>query len=124
MTASEEIDGYLARLPAEQRVALQHLREDIMAAAPEAEEGFSYGAPAFRYRGRPLVAYAAAKSHCSFFPMSPPLIEAHAAELTDFDTAKGTIRFAPDRTLPESLVRAIVRQRIAEIDGVAGGRRG
>ena len=124
MTQRDEIDGYLAHLPADQQAALQHLREVIAAAAPGAEEGFSYGAPAFRYRGRPLVAYAAASGHLALYPMSPPLIEAHAAELAAYDTAKGTIRFTPDRALPDALVEVIVRERMAELDAAPERKRG
>jgi uncharacterized protein YdhG (YjbR/CyaY superfamily) len=112
-----DVDAYLAALPAADRAALQKLRRAIGAAAPRAEEGFSYGLPAFRLGGRPLVCYGAAKTHCSFFPMSPAVIEAHAADLKGWETSKGTIRFAPDRPLPIPLVRRIVRARIAELEG-------
>ncbi len=60
---------------------------------------------------------AAAKGHCSFFPMGPSMIEAHRDELAGFDTAKGTIRFTPSTPIPSELVTRIVRGRIAEIDG-------
>ncbi len=117
-SASERVDAILAALPADRRAAMQSLRETIAAAAPDAEEAISYSAPAFRHRGRPLVAYAAARAHCSFFPMSPAVLDAHRAELAGFDTAKGTIRFTADRPIPTDVVRAIVRDRLAEIDGV------
>lgn len=113
----ERIDAMLAAMPEDQRTALQSLRETIAAAAPEAVEGLSYGVPAFRYQGRPLVAYSAAKRHCSFFPMGPTMIEAHRDELVGFDTAKGTIRFTAANPIPPDLVTRIVRGRIAEIDG-------
>lgn len=122
MAATHEIDAYLAALPDDQRAALEALREVIAAAAPEAEEAISYGAPAFRYRKRPLVAYGAAKAHCAFYPMSPALIEAHRDELTGFETAKGTIRFTPDRPIPAALVTTLVRERMAELDAAASRR--
>jgi uncharacterized protein YdhG (YjbR/CyaY superfamily) len=114
--ATAQIDATLAALPADVHEVLQSLRETIAAAAPTAVEAISYGAPAFRYDGRPLVAYAAAKAHCSFFPMSPAVIDAHRGELADFDTAKGTIRFTPATPLPAELVAKLVRARIAELD--------
>lgn len=114
--ATVRIDATLAALPPDQRDAMQTLRATVAAAAPDAIEAISYGAPAFRYHGHPLVSYAAARSHCSFFPMSPSLIEAHLAELEAFDTAKGTIRFTPDRPLPAALIGTIVRERMAELD--------
>ena len=81
----------------------------------------SYGAPAFRYRDRPLVAYGAARNHCSFYVMSPAVMEAIEDELTTYDTSKGTIRFMPDALLPDALVTKLVKARMAETDA-AGTR--
>jgi uncharacterized protein YdhG (YjbR/CyaY superfamily) len=114
--ATAWVDAYLAALPEAQRTALQSLRETVASAAPGAVEAISYGIPAFRYRGRALVGYHAAKAHCALFPMAPAVIEAHREELEGFPTAKGTIRFTPERPLPPGLVRAIVRDRIVQID--------
>jgi uncharacterized protein YdhG (YjbR/CyaY superfamily) len=116
LTPTAQIDATLAALPADQRDALQTLRQTIAAAAPEAAEAISYGMPAFRYRGRALVSYAAFKAHCSLFPMSSSLIEGHRAELSGFATAKGTLRFTPEHPLPDDLVAQIVRERMAQID--------
>ena len=115
-SATAQIEATLAALPADQRAALQTLRQTIAAAAPEAEEAISYGMPAFRYHGRSLVSYAAFKAHCSFFPMSARLIEAHRDELAGFSTAKGTLRFTPEHPLPNDLVERMVRERMAQID--------
>jgi len=59
-----DVDAYLATVPADAREALEKLRKAISAAAPRAEEGSSYGLPAFRLDGRPLVCFAAATHHC------------------------------------------------------------
>lgn len=109
------MDAYLKSIPAKDRAALQKLRTTIAAAAPGAEEGFSYGLPAFRLGRRPLVCFGAASNHCSFFPMSPAVVRAHADDLKRFDTSKGTIRFTPDKPLPATLVRKIVKARLAEL---------
>jgi uncharacterized protein YdhG (YjbR/CyaY superfamily) len=42
------------------------------------------------------------------------VLEAHTGELTGFVTSKGTIRFTPEKPLPEALVKKIVRARVAE----------
>ena len=115
-TATAQIEATLAALPADQRAALQAIRETIATAAPEAVETISYGMPAFRYRGRALVSYAAFKAHCSFFPMSAELIGKYRDELAGFATAKGTLRFTPEHRIPEALVERIVRERMAQID--------
>jgi uncharacterized protein YdhG (YjbR/CyaY superfamily) len=110
-----DIDGYLAGLPADKRAALQKLRKDIKAAAPRAEEGLSYGLPGFRLDGRPLACFAAAANHCSLHPMSAAVIRAHAADLAGYETSKGTIRFPAGKPLPSTLVRKIVKTRMAEL---------
>ena len=111
-----DLDAYLASVPADKRATLQKIRKAISAAAPRAEEGFSYGLPAFRLDGRPLVCFAAATNHCSFYPMSPAVIRAHAADLKDYETSKGTIRFPAEKPLPVALVRKLVKARIAELE--------
>jgi len=46
--------------------------------------------------------------------MSMAVIAAHKKELKAFDTSKGTIRFTVDRPLPSTLVKSIVRKRLAQ----------
>ena len=107
------IDDYLAPLSAGKRAALQKLRKTIASAAPDAEECISYGIPAFRLDGKLLVAFAAAANHCAFHPGAHP-ITAHRDELTGYDTGKGTVRFDPGKPLPATLVRKMVKTRVAE----------
>ena len=114
MKRSPEIDAYLAPLPEDQRAALQHLRETIAAAAPEAEETISYAMPALRYRGRPVVSYLAAKKHLSLFPMG--YHTELAEELEPFKALKGTLHFTPERPIPDDVITRLVKGRIAELD--------
>lgn len=114
MAASRSVEEYLAALPEGSRAALEKLRKTIKAAAPEATEAISYQIPAFKDHGRSLVAYAAFKNHCSLFPMSMSVIEAHEEELKPFHTGRGTLRFQPDKPIPDALVKKLVRARIKE----------
>ena len=117
----ETIDEYLAALSADKRAALQKLRRAIHAAAPGAEECISYSLPAFRWRGRMLVAFGAATNHCSFYPGAHPL-QACKADVAGYDTSKGTLRFPIDEPLPATLVRKLVKARIAEATAQAAAR--
>jgi uncharacterized protein YdhG (YjbR/CyaY superfamily) len=118
-TTSPEFDAFLAKLPDDQRQALEALRRVIRRAAPDAVEGIAYGVPSFKYRGRPLVSIGAAKSHCAFYVQSPAVMDAHADRLRGFDTSKGTVRFKAAEPLPDELVTTLVRARIAETDAAA-----
>ena len=109
----QTIDEYLAPLSSEKRAALEKLRKAIKSAAPKAEECISYQIPSFRLGGRLLVSFGAWTNQCAFYPGAFPL-EAHKDELRVYDTSKGTIRFQADKPLPATLVRKLVKTRIAE----------
>jgi uncharacterized protein YdhG (YjbR/CyaY superfamily) len=111
-TKAKTVDEYLAALSSDKRAALERLRKTIRAAAPRAEECISYQLPAFRLDGRMLVWFGAATNHCSFYPGA--VVDDYKEELEDFATSKGTIRFQPDNPLPATLVRKLVKARIAE----------
>ena len=111
------IDQYLAGVRDDQRVALEKLRKTIRAAAPLAEECISYGIPAFR-NPRMLVGFGATAKHCALYLMSASILDQFADEVQDFGTSKGTIRFCPDQPLPASLVRKLVKARLAENKGM------
>jgi uncharacterized protein YdhG (YjbR/CyaY superfamily) len=108
----QTIDDYLARQTPANRAALQALREIIRAAAPQAVECISYQMPAFKLNGM-LVGFAAAKNHCALYAWNGSTVADFAGDLQGYDTSKGTIRFTPDKPLPEALVRHLVEQKVA-----------
>src|SRR5262245_54784995 len=114
------VEAYFASLPPEQGKPLQRLREVIGAAAPEADEGITYGMPGFLLNGRGLAGYMGFKDHYSFFPMSPAAIDAHRDELGDHVTGKGTISFEYDERLPVTLVKKVMKSRLAEVQDIQG----
>ena len=108
------IDEYLADVKPDQRAALEVLRKSIHAVAPRTEERISYGIPAFCLNGCSLVFFGAWANHCSFYPGSSRTLKKFRSDLKDFRITKGTIRFSPDHPLPITLVKKLVKARIAE----------
>jgi uncharacterized protein YdhG (YjbR/CyaY superfamily) len=112
--APKTVDAYLAAVPEPARGTLNKIRAAIRSAAPrEATETISYGIPAFRHNGV-LVWYAAFSDHCSLFPTAA-VIEAFKNELKGFSLSKGTIHFPTDKPLPATLVKKMVKARVAQI---------
>ena len=108
------IDEYLEEVPEPARTTLNKIRATIRSVVPaEATEAISYRIPTFKYKGG-LIAFAAFSKHCSVFPMSGRVITTLQKELRGYEVSKGTIRFPMDKPLPATLLKKIVRARIAE----------
>ena len=109
-----EVDQYIARVREPARSTLKKIRATIRAAAPrEATETISYQIPTFKYKGS-LVAFAAFANHCSFFPMSMEVMRQFKKDLKNLDSSKGTIRFPVDKPLSATLVKKLVKARVAQ----------
>ena len=121
-TKPTDVDAYLAALPAGPRATLAALRRTIKAIAPGAVESISYGMPAYKYLGRPLAYFAAAKNHCAIYGLST-VLRAHQPDLAVHDTSKGTIRFPPAEPLPEALIQTLLKARIEEIEAADAERK-
>jgi uncharacterized protein YdhG (YjbR/CyaY superfamily) len=111
----KDVAAFLAAQPETFRRSLQALREAIQFVVPDAEEAFAYGIPGFKIDGKPLACYAGFKNHCGFYPMSAAVIRAYSSELKDYEVSEGTIRFHPEKMLSMTLIKKLVKARLAEI---------
>ena len=114
MTKPTTVAAYMAALPEHMRAVLESLRATIRAAAPEAIETIAYDMPAFKWNGKFLVSFSAFKNHCSLFPASTAVMDAHGEALKPYLSGKATLRFDPAEPIPAALVTEIVRIRLAE----------
>jgi uncharacterized protein YdhG (YjbR/CyaY superfamily) len=108
-----DVDEYIKSFPPDVQTKLKQLRSIIKKEAPQAVEGISYGMPGYKLEGRPLVYFAGFKNHVSFFA-TPSGIERFKNEITDFEVSKSGIRIPLSKPIPESLIRKIVKFRVAE----------
>jgi len=113
--ATSDIEGYLAGLDRERRDALQHLRESILRAVPDAEECLSYGMPAFRVQGKTVAGFAAYQHHLSYLPHSGSVLGSLADDLAGRTVTKGSLHFSVDAPLPDDLVGRLVATRLHEL---------
>jgi len=112
--SAQEIDQYLAALEEPKRTTLARLRQTILDTLPEAEQGISYGLPAFKVRGKTIVGFAAFKNHLSYLPHSGSVFPQLKDELKDYSTSSGALRFGIDQPLPAPLVEKLIAVRLKQ----------
>jgi len=111
-TKADSIDDYIAGFAPEVQKLLQKVRASVRKAAPAAEEGISYRIPVFRLKGD-LVYFAAFKKHIGLYPRVSG-IRKFKKGLSLYKTAKGSVQFPFDRSIPYGLIGRIVRFRVKE----------
>lgn len=113
--ARDEIDTYLAELDEPKRSTLEAVRRSILAVVPDAEEGLSYGHPAFKVKGTAVAGVAAHAAHLGYMPHSGEVVASLGDLLAGYETTKGSVKFPVDQPLPDDLVAALVRARLREL---------
>ena len=112
--SSSEVDTYLAGVEEPKRSTLELLRQTILETVPDAEEGISYGVPAYRVQGKVIAGFAAFKNHLSYLPHSGSVFPALREELDGYRFSSGALQFPIDAPLPKALVGQLVHIRIAQ----------
>jgi uncharacterized protein YdhG (YjbR/CyaY superfamily) len=110
--SAQEIDRYLEALEEPKRGTLTLLRRRILDVLPDAEQGISYGVPAFRVRGKTIAGFAAFKNHLSYLPHSGSVFPQLEDELKGYSTSSGALRFGVDQPLPAPLVEKLIAVRL------------
>jgi uncharacterized protein YdhG (YjbR/CyaY superfamily) len=113
--SQREIDEYLAALDEPKRSTLEELRRAILDVIPEADQGISYGMPAFKVGGKVVAGFAAFKNHLSYFPHSGSVLPELADDVSGYAGSKGTLQFGVDEPLPKDLVAKLVAVRLSQL---------
>ena len=112
--SAEEIDRYLDGLEEPKRTTLATLRRTILEFIPDAEQGISYGVPAFKVRGKTIAGFAAFKHHLSYLPHSGSVFPQLEEELRGYSTSSGALRFDVGEPLPAALVQKLIAVRLKQ----------
>ena len=108
-----EIETYIKQFPDNVQEILQNLRKLVKNNAPQAEELFSYGMPAYKTNKKPLVYFAAFKNHIGFYA-TPSGHSEFKNELSKYKQGKGSVQFPLNNPIPYKLIERIVKFRVTE----------
>ncbi len=106
-TVFENVDDYIQAFPTQVQEILKNIRHIILQTAPEAVESISYGIPAYKCKGKPLVYFAGYKNHIGFYA-TPQGHEFFTQELSQFKQGKGSVQFPLSKPIPFDLIMRIV----------------
>lgn len=109
----DEIETYIQQFPDNVQEILGNIRKLIKDNAPEAEESFAYGMPAYKTHKKPLVYFAAFKNHIGFYA-TPSGHDEFQTELSKYKQGKGSVQFPLDQPMPYQLMERIVKFRVSE----------
>lgn len=107
------IEEYVERFPNEVQFILEKIRSIIKKTAPDAIESISYGMPAYKIHGKPLVYFAGYKKHIGFYA-TPTGHSEFSNELSNYKQGKGSVQFPIDHPIPYLLIEQIVIFRVKE----------
>lgn len=108
-----EIDNYISGFPQDVQDILRKIRAIIQQSAPEAVESMAYGMPAYKTNKKPLVYFAAFKSHIGFYA-TPSGHSEFKRELSKYKQGKGSVQFPLDQPMPYELIELMVKFRVEE----------
>ncbi len=107
------VDEYIGQFPEDIQQTLNEIRVLIKQKAPDATESISYGMPGYKTFGKPLVYFAAFKSHIGFYA-TPTGHAEFADELSKYKQGKGSVQFPLNKPMPLDLIGRIVEFRVNE----------
>jgi uncharacterized protein YdhG (YjbR/CyaY superfamily) len=113
MNKPGNVQEYIGGFPHSTRQLLEQVRETILKAAPGAEEGISYGMPAYKLSGKPLVYFGGFANHIGFYA-TPTGHRQFEKQLAGYRQGKGSVQFPLDEPMPLALVARIVKFRMKE----------
>lgn len=109
----EEVEEYINTFPIEVQKIAQEIRNIIKNEAPDCVESISYGMPAYKTFGKPLVYFAAYKNHIGLYA-TPSGHTRFSEALSKYKQGKGSVQFPLDTPIPYELIKQIVAFRVKE----------
>jgi uncharacterized protein YdhG (YjbR/CyaY superfamily) len=110
---AKSVEEYIDSFPDKTQKSLKQVRKAIIAAAPKSVEDISYGMPAYKLNGKPLVYFGGYEKHIGFYA-TPTGHKKFEKQLSKYKQGKGSVQFPLGEAMPLKLITDIVKFRVAE----------
>ena len=110
-----EIEKYIKQYSTEQQLRMNWIIDQIKSYEIDFESKISYGMPAFFYKTKPLIYFAAYTKHLGLYAL-PVTHEHFKFQLIDFKQGKGSVQFPWNKEFPEAIISQMIEFRINYID--------
>ena len=108
------IDNYLVGLNEPEKSVVKHMYSIVRKIVPGATEELSYAMPAFKYKGKGLVAIMVNKEFMSLYPFGS--VDRLGVNVAAYECTSGSIHFSVDKPITDKLLKQIVVARMRQID--------
>lgn len=111
----KSVDEYILSFEEETQHQLQIIRSIIKKNAPDAIESISFGMPAYKVNGKPLVYFGGYKKHIGFYAA----VTAHEKfkdQLSNYKQGKGSVQFPIQKPLPVDLLTDMIKFKVEKIN--------
>ncbi len=110
---AKSVEEYIDSFPDKTQKSLKQVRKAITSAAPKSVEDISYGMPAYKLNGKPLVYFGGYEKHIGFYA-TPTGHKKFEKQLSKYKQGKGSVQFPLEEAMPLKLITDIVKFRITE----------
>jgi len=107
------IDDFMPSLTPENKQVIGHMYAIVRQQVPDATEELSYGMPAFKWRGKGLIAVMPTKDGLSLYPFCA--VSRLGIDLSDYAMTSGSIHFSLEQPVPDELLKQIIIARQQQI---------
>lgn len=114
MQKPQSVDEYITSFPPEIQKILSQIRDIIKIEAPNAVESISYGMPAYKLNGKPLIYFAGYEKHIGLYA-TPTGHDAFKEEFSRYKTGKGSVQFPLSVPMPLDLIKKVTGFRVKEL---------
>jgi len=114
MQKPQSVDEYINSFPPETQKILSQIRDIIKIEAPKALESISYGMPAYKLNGKPLIYFAGYEKHIGLYA-TPTGHDAFKEEFSRYKIGKGSVQFPLSEPMPLDLIKKVTGFRVKEL---------